>query len=83
MDLDFIGKIFIIKCFFWIFNTNKNKSSSSAAKKKLPVKEESVLVINRDGDSGKSKLLSGKIIEKHHSIFHALGHTDELLCNLG
>lgn len=47
------------------------------------MKEETVLVINRDGDSGKSKLLSGKIIEKHHPIFHALGHTDELLCNLG
>lgn len=47
------------------------------------MKDEEVLTINRDGDSGKSKLLSGKIIEKHHPIFHALGHTDELLCNLG
>uniref|UniRef100_A0A336N014 CSON011398 protein n=1 Tax=Culicoides sonorensis TaxID=179676 RepID=A0A336N014_CULSO len=40
-------------------------------------------VINHDGDSGQSKMLSGQTLKKSHPILHCLGETEELNSFLG
>lgn len=57
------------------------KNALSSSPKPPPV--ESSFIINNDGDTGTSKVLSGLRLAKNHPLMHAIGETEELNAHIG